>query len=200
MGTPIVGRRRSLASTGAVGSGSVPGYSPEMSGAAEETEGSGAERRSQVFSALIEFVDAFRSEIAAERDRWFLWLPVFLGVGIGIYFSLTVEPPLWVGLALGALATLAVAIARWCDRGIPAVLAVAAIAIGFAGAEVETWAVAAPVLERPTGRVIVEGRVIEVEPLPAGRRITLEPRRIGALAREILPARVRITVRTDEGV
>jgi len=171
-----------------------------MSGAAEETEGSGAERPSQVFSALIGFVDAFRGEIAAERDRWFLWLPVFLGAGIGIYFSLTLEPPLWIGLALGVLAILAAAIARWCERGIPAVLAVAAIAIGFAGAEVETWAVAAPVLERPTGRVIVEGRVIEVEPLPAGRRITLEPHRIGALPRESLPARVRITVRTDEGV
>src|SRR5260370_36665464 len=109
-----------------------------MSGAAEETEGSGAERPSQTFSALIGsafigFVDAFRSEIAAERDRWFLWLPVFLGAGIGLYFSLTVEPPIWIGFALGALAILAVAMARWGGRGVPAWLAAAAGAMRCAG-------------------------------------------------------------------
>src|SRR5215468_5487752 len=31
----------------------------------------------------------------AERERWALWLPVFVGVGVGIYFWLTFEPPLW---------------------------------------------------------------------------------------------------------
>ncbi|HKX11424.1 MAG TPA: ComEC/Rec2 family competence protein [Stellaceae bacterium] len=150
--------------------------------------------------ALGGLIDVLGHAVAIERDRWFLWLPAFLGTGIGIYFSLTVEPPLWLGLALAALAVIAVALARWRERGIAAVLALAAIAIGFAAAEIETWAVAAPVLERPTTpRVLVEGRVVEVEPLPEGRRITLEPRRIGELPRPMLPARVRITLRDIEG-
>ena len=29
-------------------------------------------------------------------QRWPLWLPVFLGLGICLYFSLTFEPPLWI--------------------------------------------------------------------------------------------------------
>jgi competence protein ComEC len=171
-----------------------------MSASAGETEIAGAERLERTLpAALIRLAQGFRSALTAERDRWFLWLPVLLGAGIGIYFSLRVEPPLWLGLVLATLAILGVAIARWRERGIAAVLGLAAIAIGFAAAEIETWAVAAPVLERPTGRVTVEGRVIDVEPLPVGRRITLEPRRIGTMPPEMLPARIRITLRNDEG-
>ena len=35
---------------------------------------------------------------ANEGERRLLWLPVFFGAGIGVYFALTVEPPLWLGL------------------------------------------------------------------------------------------------------
>ena len=152
------------------------------------------------FASLNSLTDALRQALYTERDRWFLWLPVFLGTGIGSYFSLTVEPPLWLGLVLAAVAVVGVAFARWRERGIAPVLAVAAVMLGFAAAEIETWAVAAPVLERPTGRrVLVEGRVIEVEPLPEGRRVVLEPRHIGELPQANLPARVRITLRHNEG-
>ena len=171
-----------------------------MSGAAEETEIAVAAGLGQRLApALFGVARGLRSALSAERDRWFLWLPAFLGAGIGIYFSLTIEPPLWLGLALAALAILGVTVARWRERGIAVALAVAAIAVGFAAAEIETRAVATPVLEHPTGRVTVEGRVIDVEPLPVGRRILLEPHSIGQLARDKLPARVRITIRNDEG-
>ncbi|HXA69815.1 MAG TPA: ComEC/Rec2 family competence protein, partial [Stellaceae bacterium] len=172
-----------------------------MSGAAEETRVPGAEGAERALpAALIALVDGVRRVLSAERDRWFLWLPVFIGAGIGLYFSLTAEPPLWLAAGLTVFATLIVAVARWRERGIAAALAIAAVALGFGLAEIETWAVAAPVLQRPTGRAIVEGRVVDVEPLPAGRRIVLEPRRIGELPQDMLPARVRITLRDREGV
>jgi competence protein ComEC len=37
--------------------------------------------------------------LAAEGERRLLWLPVFFGAGIGVYFALKVEPPLWPGVA-----------------------------------------------------------------------------------------------------
>jgi hypothetical protein len=37
--------------------------------------------------------------LVAEGDRRLLWLPVFFGAGIGVYFLLKVEPPLWPGIA-----------------------------------------------------------------------------------------------------
>ena len=48
--------------------------------------------------------DAIGGALFAERDRWLLWLPVFLGAGTGLYFGLAAEPLPWNGpsvLALG---------------------------------------------------------------------------------------------------
>jgi competence protein ComEC len=35
------------------------------------------------------------ARLADERERWVLWLPVGVGVGIGLYFALPAEPSLW---------------------------------------------------------------------------------------------------------
>ena len=136
--------------------------------------------------------------VEAERDRWFLWLPVFLGLGIGIYFSLTVEPPLWIGLAATPIALLGVALAHRAGRGAPAAIAIAAIATGFAAAQIETLMAAAPVLAKALPHAAVEGKVVEVEPVAVGRRILIEPSRIGRIDPAALPARIRITLRRGE--
>src|SRR5277367_6439280 len=64
----------------------------------------------------------------AERDRWPLWLPVLMGAGVGVYFSLASEPPQWLGAALLALAV-ALGVSAWRNgRGLvlPAALVAAA--------------------------------------------------------------------------
>jgi len=48
-------------------------------------------------------LDALRDRLAAEGDRRLLWLPVFFGAGIGLYFVLKFEPPLSPGV-IGAIA------------------------------------------------------------------------------------------------
>src|SRR5215468_4751684 len=81
----------------------------------------------------------------AERERWALWLPVFVGVGVGIYFWLTFEPPLWLGAFVVALtAPVAVVAYRRQSGTIPA-LAATAVAVGFAAAAFQAWWVAAPI-------------------------------------------------------
>ena len=40
----------------------------------------------------------------AERERWALWLPVALGLGVVVYFALPFEPSLWLGPTWVALA------------------------------------------------------------------------------------------------
>ena len=42
---------------------------------------------------------ALGEALAAESDRRILWLPVFFGTGIALYFTPMVEPPWWLGLA-----------------------------------------------------------------------------------------------------
>lgn len=132
---------------------------------------------------------------AAERDRWFLFLPVLVGIGIGIYFSLTFEPPLRLGLVLAAAAFGLAVLARRRRRFIATATALAAIACGFAAAELQAWWVTAPILHHRIGPVIVVGRVAEAEPLAAGERLVIMPKQIGAMTQAELPARVRIKLR-----
>ena len=115
--------------------------------------------------------DATATWIAAERGRFALWLPVFMAAGVVGYFSLTFEPPWWVGsavfagvVALGWLTPPALRTPCWV---------VAAAALGLASAQLAT--LRAPALEEiPRRATVVTGTVSAVEQLPQGRRVTLE--------------------------
>ncbi len=48
--------------------------------------------------------------LLAERERWPLWFPVGLGVGVGLYFLLRAEPSWWLGAAVSVACALALAI------------------------------------------------------------------------------------------
>src|SRR5690242_19274271 len=96
----------------------------------------------------------------AERERWPLWFPVLMGIGVGLYFSLTSEPSWWIGS--GALTGASAAmIAAWRARiDVTATGAVLALALGFAAAQLECWKVAAPVLTHRIGPALVTGRLV----------------------------------------
>jgi competence protein ComEC len=142
----------------------------------------------------------FANNLLAERGRWALWLPVFIGAGIGAYFWLTFEPPIWIapaGLAFGiAVGTIALRRSRFAGALVPGAI-VAALALGFGLAQFQTWLVAAPVLSHRVGPVTVEGRLVAVDPLPEGTRILIAPSRIERLSPGQTPARVRVKLRHD---
>src|SRR6185437_12092246 len=137
------------------------------------------------------------ASLLRERERWVLWFPVLVGAGIGVYFWLMAEPPLWLGLsALVASGALAAAALR-TGRLVPMSMAALALSLGFAAAEFQSWRVAAPILAHRLGPVAIEGRLVAVDPLPEGTRITLEPQRIQRLDAPQLPARIRVRLRRD---
>jgi competence protein ComEC len=149
------------------------------------------------FAGVGRVMEKFLSE---EQDRLALWLPVFLGVGIGVYFALSAEPAWWTGGLLLVVAGAGAAAARMMSpAGLGRVLAGAlvAAAVGFAAAQIRTASVAAPVLEQKTGPVSLSGRVILVETLPAGEgaRITLERVRSTLIAPERTPEYVRLRLK-----
>ena len=137
------------------------------------------------------------NNLVAERERWPLWLPVFVGSGIGGYFWLTVEPPLAPVLALAGAALLAAIAALRRQRFVAPAVAMAALALGFAAAALQAWWVAAPVLAERLGPVMVEGRLVAVDPLPEGTRIVVAPSAVERLAPAELPAHLRIRLRKD---
>jgi len=136
--------------------------------------------------------------LTAERERWPLWTPVGVGVGAAAYFALPVEPPPWVAAAaLGGAAAL-LAVGRRAPSVLVAAAAVAAVALGLGAAQLRAALVAAPTLGREIGPVTVSGRVVEVQPLPDGRRLLLDRLRVGGLASP--PRRVRIRLAKTEPV
>lgn len=139
---------------------------------------------------------ALAAPFLAERERWPLWLPVGFGAGIAVYFALGVEPPLWLGLALG-LAGLAAAMLslRVADTALRVMLAAtAALSLGFAHAKLREARVAAPVLSHKTGPVGLDGLVESVQVHGKGVRVVL-----GMLSspkfRGPMPDKVRVSVR-----
>jgi competence protein ComEC len=134
------------------------------------------------------------NQLEAERDRWALWLPVAIGLGVGIYFLLPVEPPIWIGSATATVALASIAVARRRLVLLMAALAISAIAVGFAAAQIRTAIVAAPLLGDEIGPVTVVGTVVAIEALPAGQRIVLGDLTIEDLPADETPDRVRIRI------
>ena len=134
----------------------------------------------------------------AERDRWILWLPVALGTGIGLYFALPYEPPVFPGLGVLAALVLLAGLFRnvWPLRLV--LLALIALALGFVVAQWGTHDVAATVLERTMSVVTIEGRVEAVEPSERGPRVILEVLSISRLEPAQTPPRIRMRLHADD--
>ena len=127
-----------------------------------------------------------------ERDRWLIWTPVLLGLGVSIYFLLPREPRLSSGVLLfAATVALSFAVRRWPALARFAVI-LAVVAGGFLAAELRTAIVSAPVLHAPVGPAMVSGRVAEVQLQEKSARILLADVRIAGLDRAQTPAQVRI--------
>ena len=109
--------------------------------------------RGPVLEWRARFFGAVTDRLAAEGDRRLLWLPVFFGAGIGVYFIFKVEPALWLGIAgvvagAGAVFTLH-RHAAWCE----AALALTLFAAGFALMCEIAWEREAAMLQRHLGPV-----------------------------------------------
>lgn len=137
------------------------------------------------------------SLLVAERERWVLWLPAGVGVGIGLYFWLPAEPPTWPAGAILLAIFVVLAAVRGQPRVRPVMIGLAAVAAGFVAAQARTALVEAPILERRIGPLMVEGRVVEVEPLGRGRRILLDDLEVAGMAAEARPRQVRIRVGSE---
>ncbi len=76
--------------------------------------------------------------LAAERERWALWLPVCLGTGIAVYFALDGEPAIWIGpLGLASAAVIGLAGRRQTAWTVLFV-AIGTAALGFTLAQLRT--------------------------------------------------------------
>ena len=154
-----------------------------------------AERRLGLVSASCGRLRAALAErLTAERNRHLLWLPVFFGAGIGVYFALRFEPPLWPGLVMASAgAVVSLAMRRhpvWCRVA----LALTVFAAGFALMRESAWERQTPMLQRQLGPVTVTGRVADIDLAERGWRIVVEPDPLAGLEPGDQPRRLRLHI------
>jgi competence protein ComEC len=137
---------------------------------------------------------ALAAAFAAEEDRRILWLPVFFGTGIALYFALTFEPPRWLGLA-ATLAGAAIALALRRRPGWrEAAIALAFVAAGFATIQHARVADGTPMLQRRLGPIALSGTVIDVDAAERGWRLIVRPDLLPGLAAGEEPRLVRVHI------
>lgn len=160
----------------------------------------GAGRPGLAHAGLPRIDERLLEQLDAERERWLLWVPVALGIGIAAYFSVSSEPSLWQALA-GLACTVIVALAL--ARASAVTFFAAAMmwtAVGFAAAKLRSDMAAAPIIERRMSGAIVEGFVELVEFRSGrGQRVTVLVTRLADLDPPRRPFRVRIRVLSGAG-
>ncbi|WP_372833683.1 ComEC/Rec2 family competence protein [Puniceibacterium confluentis] len=140
-------------------------------------------------------VNALIDSLLLQRGHLFHWTPVFLALGIGWYFSLRFEPPLWV---LWTACALGVAGLLTCRRfGIlagPAACGLALVLIGLALAGARAHQVAGPLLTfRYYGPI--EGRIVKIDRSASDAlRLTLDQVVLERMAPKRTPLRVRVSL------
>ncbi len=133
--------------------------------------------------------------LAAERDRWALWIPVLVGCGIAIYFAVPAEPSRWPSLGCAALAGAGALTLRGGLRWVAILLLCGTL--GFAVAAARTQVVAGPAIMSETRPLSLSGRIERIERFsPKEMRLTLSRVAIEGWEAERTPARVRVGVRT----
>jgi competence protein ComEC len=132
--------------------------------------------------------------LAAEGERRFLWLPVFFGIGIGLYFCLKVEPPLWLGAAAALAGTGLAIVLRRQTAWFEVALAFAMLAAGFALMRETAWERQWPMLQRQLASVALTGRVVDIDLVDKGWRIIIDIDPLPGLDPSEQPRRVRVHI------
>lgn len=127
-------------------------------------------------------------------------MPVFLGIGIGLYFSLGFEPNIAHYLLIGLVGASALCGARMAHENVtPLLLAAALVCMGSVLAGTRSHSVAAPVLKyRYYGPI--QGRIVKIDRSASEAvRFTLDQVVLDNMAPSQTPKLVRVSLHGDQG-
>jgi competence protein ComEC len=147
------------------------------------------------------FFKTIASNLLTERDRWFLWVPVFFASGIGFYFL--INTVLWFSWSLGITVVLGLllAIVRHRSENMFHHLIITAffcLVAGYTYVQGYTQLLATPILSKEMTARTMMGKIERIERRPGNTRITLDEVDIQTWRKDkdlTLPKKVRITFR-----
>ncbi len=134
--------------------------------------------------------------LEAQRGTAVLWAPVALTFGIWFYFSLPLEPAIW----LAGLMSVVSLLLFWRANGRMAMVLIAIFLSGFVLAKFRTEFVATPLLKASSNDVAIVGIVRDSEGASAKRgTLLVQPTDIEGLITSQLPRILRLTNFTRNG-
>jgi competence protein ComEC len=138
---------------------------------------------------------AFHTALQAERERWLLWLPVGLGLGIGGYFACPTEPSLWWLLLTPLL--LGLSRVPQVRRHIGLYGSLLVCALGFNAAQLASWRADTPLLQTTRFASAMTGRVVGLDPATNGVTLLLDQLDIPDWPTPTLPPTLRLKLRGE---
>jgi competence protein ComEC len=156
-----------------------------------------------VHAGLLRLKTYFYTQIYLQTGRLFYWSPVFLSLGIILYFSLPFEPSFWPAL-------LAVPISLFSLFGLRKnrlwfILTLCLIVLpscGFFLSKLHVMCIHTPMINKEIGPVTITGtlKALEIMKPDYDARIILEDLSIEDLAQNDTPKAVRLRLRRDYGL
>ena len=138
--------------------------------------------------------EEIKSCLTAERERWGLWLPVLFGAGIGIYFLLPGEPPLWITLILIEGTILLAVVWRFRPPLLVGLLAFGMMLAGFADIQLRSRYLAGKQAPVPPEKMYIQARIAATDYNYRGnRRLTLD--NLHDFDGKAVPGRFRVSLR-----
>ena len=131
--------------------------------------------------------------LESQRQNMMLWSPVVLATGVGAYFGLPFEPPIWASWALGAGAFLWLVLGIWASGLLRLLmLTLLFLNLGYLATVYRSASVSAPILDfRYYGPI--EGRVVAIDRSSSkALRLTLDRVHLDRVRKT--PANVRVSL------
>ncbi len=136
-----------------------------------------------------------RSVFQNEHDRLVLWLPVLLGVGIGLYFSLLNEPDIRI-VAGGCGVIFILTAIFWRKYALRLFfMAVLFINFGMLRAEISTIFAKSPILQEEIFYRLTEGNIADIQIKEKGEKLILTNVQIDGLDMEETPKRISVSLK-----
>ncbi|MDA1311149.1 MAG: ComEC/Rec2 family competence protein [Proteobacteria bacterium] len=133
-------------------------------------------------------------QLIGERDRWVLWVPVGFGAGIGSYFSLSGEPPMFSGPLALILSSVLFMVLRARGQATAPCLALVVVAAGFTTAQIRTAMVPDHMLKHQASGSL-SGTVLAVQVRPSRTRLVIGQSQFESAGEVEKLSRARISLR-----
>ncbi len=109
------------------------------------------------------FLHHLKEYFFAERDRWFAWIPVLFGLGIGMYFLLPSEPSKWLTLAIIETMIVSAYLGRHKPEFLFGLTITAVIVLGFADIQLKSIYLSKNEFVSEEEKLYLKGRITDTD-------------------------------------